>query len=136
MWGLLLPITVHGRVSDIWRSYFTQSIMWHVGLTLAMSRPWVIQNRNAHNYLGDFQAEQNLYHQTGALLEYLSLTSTNSSDASSIPGMIESLYINMYEHGVVEIEDIEVVQAWLSDLISVGYTFPQIGGQRQGTLHD
>ena len=24
LWGLLLPITVHGRVTDIWRSYFTQ----------------------------------------------------------------------------------------------------------------
>lgn len=54
MWGLLLPITVHGRVSDIWRSYFTQRIMWSAGLKLAMARPWVVQKRNAHNYLGDF----------------------------------------------------------------------------------
>ena len=23
LWGLLLPVTVHGRVTDIWRSYFT-----------------------------------------------------------------------------------------------------------------
>jgi hypothetical protein len=29
--GLLLPVTVHGRVSDIWRSYFTQRALWEAG---------------------------------------------------------------------------------------------------------
>jgi len=29
--GLLLPITVKGRVSDIWRSYFTQRTLWDAG---------------------------------------------------------------------------------------------------------
>ena len=24
LWSLLLPVTVHGRVSDIWRGYFAQ----------------------------------------------------------------------------------------------------------------
>ena len=27
-WGLLLPVTVHGRVSDIWRAYLTQKLLW------------------------------------------------------------------------------------------------------------
>ena len=32
-WGLLLPISVHGRVSDIWRSYVVQRVMADAGLT-------------------------------------------------------------------------------------------------------
>ncbi|CAE7333569.1 STL1 [Symbiodinium pilosum] len=27
-WGLLLPVTVHGRVSDIWRAYLAQKLLW------------------------------------------------------------------------------------------------------------
>lgn len=27
-WGMLLPVTVNGRVSDIWRSYITQRLLW------------------------------------------------------------------------------------------------------------
>ena len=44
-WGLLLPITVHGRVSDIWRSYFTGRIMWEAGQRLAFASPFVTQVR-------------------------------------------------------------------------------------------
>ena len=50
-WGLLLPCTVHGRVTDIWRAYFTQRMLWDVGLRIGFSSPWVTQYRNAHNYL-------------------------------------------------------------------------------------
>lgn len=125
-WGLLLPITVHGRVSDIWRSYFTQIIMWRAGLALAMARPWVVQKRNAHNYLGDLQAEQNLYYQAGALVQHLSTSAEALLDSPTIPGLVESLYIAMYEHGIVDIADVELAQAWLSDLTSIGYIFPKV----------
>jgi hypothetical protein len=36
-WGLLLPATVHGRVSDIWRSYVLERVMWEVGGVLAFT---------------------------------------------------------------------------------------------------
>ena len=62
-WGLLLPVTVHGRVTDIWRSFFTQRLMWDVGQQLAFSNPFVTQYRNVHNYLADFNSEKPLYSQ-------------------------------------------------------------------------
>merc|ERR1712126_189026 len=51
--GLILPISVHGRVSDIWRSYFTQRLMWLAGASLAFMPPLVKQERNIHDYLAD-----------------------------------------------------------------------------------
>ena len=60
-WGMLLPVTIHGRVSDIWRSYITQRILWDIGGRIVFRRPWVIQYRNAHNYLADFDSEYDLY---------------------------------------------------------------------------
>lgn len=38
-WGLLLPMSVPGRVSDIWRSYLTQKIMKELGLFLVYAPP-------------------------------------------------------------------------------------------------
>lgn len=61
MFAMLLPGTVPGRVSDIWRGYFAQCLFADAGLGLVFSPPKVVQARNEHNYLGDFNAEQDLY---------------------------------------------------------------------------
>lgn len=42
-WGMLLPVTVHGRVSDIWRSYFTQTLLPSTGAVTAFAPAWVEQ---------------------------------------------------------------------------------------------
>lgn len=42
-WALLLPTTVHSRVSDIWRSYIAQRLMWDIGRSLVFSSPFVVQ---------------------------------------------------------------------------------------------
>ena len=47
-WGLFLPVTVHGRVTDIWRSYFVLRILWDLDMTMAFTSPWVEQIRNPH----------------------------------------------------------------------------------------
>ena len=54
---------VHGRVTDIWRAYFTQRLLWDLGMRIAFSLPWVTQIRNVHNILGDFNSEVPLYQQ-------------------------------------------------------------------------
>ena len=39
-WALYLPVTVAGRVSDIWRSYFTQALFPMLGLSIGfLPRP-------------------------------------------------------------------------------------------------
>ena len=51
LWATLLPRTVHGRVSDIWRSYIAQRLFWDAGLALAFVGAHVTQFRSPHNYL-------------------------------------------------------------------------------------
>lgn len=43
--------------------------------------------------------------------------------SKSIPDMLEELYIDMYERGIIEKKDIEFIQLWIIDLYSVGYVF-------------
>ena len=71
VWALYLPVTVHGRVSDIWRSYIAQRLMWDAGLLLAFDGPWVRQIRNKHNIIADLDSEMSLYLRTEALLQFL-----------------------------------------------------------------
>jgi len=51
----MLPITVHGCVSDIYRSYVAQRLLWDAGYAVAFSPPMVNQYRSPHNYLADMQ---------------------------------------------------------------------------------
>eukprot|EP00756_Hemistasia_phaeocysticola_P009297 Hpha_TRINITY_DN14862_c0_g3::TRINITY_DN14862_c0_g3_i2::g.170411::m.170411 len=123
LWSLLLPVTVHGRVSDIWRSYFTQRILWWIGLRISFSAPFVTQYRNAHNYLADFQSENPLYLQSGELVKRLNAWSP--SKATDVGEAMEELIIDMFEHNIVEAGDVEATQAWLEDLTRIGYEFPK-----------
>lgn len=130
LWSLLLPITVHGRVSDIWRGYFMQKVCKAIGLKVLFAPPIVKQDRNDHSYLADFQSELPLYLRTPKLLDQLSAFDFKSTEneypaaAKSLPGMIEHLWVEMYERGYIEMKDVRLVQAWLESLLLVGYKFP------------
>lgn len=122
-WSLLLPITVHGRVSDIWRGYVAQRLMWDLGLHLAFTTPLVEQIRNAHNYLADMESEQPLYTQTPALLRFLQEW---QGSAPTLPGRMEELYVALYERGYIEAQDIVLIQEWIQSLLAVDYLFPPL----------
>jgi hypothetical protein len=120
-WGLYLPISVPGRVTDIWRSYIVQRLMKDVGLYLVYSQPIVQHKRSPHDYLADFTAEMDLYHKTAKLINHLdrwSSAKTNFSDR------IMDLWVELFEHNYVGIEDVTAVREWLNVLISIGYKFP------------
>lgn len=65
LWSTLLPVTVHGRVADIWRGYMAQRVFHDLGLAVVFAAQRVNQTRNAHNYLADMSAEQDLYFKAG-----------------------------------------------------------------------
>ena len=76
--------------------------------------------RNQHRLIKDFDAEMPLYTQAEALLRFLNDWEPKQK---SITGMMEEMYIEMYERGILEKKDVEFVQAWLQDLVSIGYRF-------------
>ena len=43
LWSLMLPVTVHGRVSDIWRGYVTQRLLRLIDLRVVFAPSLVIQ---------------------------------------------------------------------------------------------
>lgn len=123
LWGTFLPMSVHGRVSDIWRSYIVQRLLWDLNLFVSFCSPFVSQYRNAHNYLADFDAEQDLYVKSSALVEHLIQFKFSTEDLMC---RMEELFIDLYEHEYLGIEDIVSMQNWIKDVLSIGYTFPPV----------
>ena len=123
-WGLLLPASVHGRVSDIWRAYITQRIMWDVGgrLHFAPSQ-MIVTNRNTHSALEDFSSELPLYLQSGELVKYLQQWNCSKD---TLQECLLQMYIDLYEVGLVEVSDVRYMFAWLQDLINMDYRFPAL----------
>ena len=123
-WALFLPVTVQGRVSDIWRSYIAQRLFWDCGLSLGFSsRPLVDQDRNPHDLIKDLSAEDDLYKKGEQLVEFL-LSWTSAAD--SLQQRLLELYIAMYERAYLEEKDIHLVQLWVSNLNRSGYEFPKL----------
>lgn len=121
-WGLYLPCTVPGRVTDIWRSFITQRVMRELGLYVLYTPPIVTHERNAHDYLGDLIAEADVYTKTSSLLAFLD--SWSPKEAETLPEFIFELYIELYERDYIERHDVESTKEYLQSLVAIGYQFP------------
>ena len=132
LWALLLPSTVPGRVSDIWRGYFAEALFRDLDLAVAYLPPRITQDRNAHNYLADMEAESDLYLKAGTLIRFLSGWSNNALE--TIPARMEGLWIDLYERGYIEEGDVKMVQRWLSALCEIGYEFPRFVRRRYNNV--
>ncbi|CAH1781995.1 unnamed protein product [Owenia fusiformis] len=120
-WGLILPVTVTSRVTDIWRSYFTQTLLWLIDGHLSYMPPNCYQFRNYHSYIDDAKQEDKLYYQAGEFVKFLS---SWKCKANSLPLCIQLLADTMVHKGFWDIADAKLVRAWLQDLLSIGYEFP------------
>lgn len=122
--ALYLPISVEGRVSDIWRSYFAQRLFWDAGKRFGfLARPLVVQDRNAHTNVADMSAEDDIYMKSKKLIEFLG---SWKSEGESIVERMEDLWIALYERTYIEIRDVELMQLWLQSLLDIGYPFPTL----------
>lgn len=119
MFGLLLPASVHGRVTDIWRSYVWQRILHEIGMKVAFSEPWVTHERHVHNYMRDFQAELPLYERAGALIDYLRAFDCGNDTLHGMSCFFK-VYVALFEIGVVDRSDVVLAHAWILDLIDAG----------------
>ena len=127
-WFLFLPVTVHGRVSDIWRSYICQRLLWTLDLRLEFRSPFVTQYRNSHDYLRDYMSERPLYETTEEIIRIID--AWHPEPYASTQRNVESIFILLYEHGFIEQEDVFAVQVWLDDICLTGHLTAIYNGTR------
>ena len=121
-WGLIMPISVTGRVADIWRSYVTERLLWMAGLSVAFTSPWVEQYRNPHNYFVDYLAELDLYSRSNELIGELIRFDVHEAEG------LQAAYLRIVERlvqaGFLDDADLRLARHWVHDLDRIGYTWP------------
>lgn len=122
-WALYLPLTVHGRVSDIWRSYVFQALSKSTQQLVALHEPVVEHLRGKHKNLADFDSEIPLYEKTEALVQFVR---TYRCPYSSLPSCVLDLYKELYSRDYIEENDIAGVHAWLKEISQFYIKFPSI----------
>jgi hypothetical protein len=121
-WGLLLPFSVSFRVSDIWRGYIAQRLLWDVDGHLCFFKSSVIQYRNEHNLLHDFKDEIDLYLRAGELIGFLDQWSFGGCLYERFTDLLGKLIEKKYYQPC----EMALLNAWIEDLITIGYQAPKV----------
>jgi len=121
-----LMVTTGPNPPTVRKAVIKNSQLLHYETLESFLAPRVRQDRNAHQYLGDFKAELDLYLKAGKLLEYLSTWSPSRGVHATLPERMEELWIDLYERGYIELADVTAMQLWIRTLIEMRYSFPPI----------
>ena len=122
-WSLYLPFTVTFRLTDIWRSYWAQRLMWLLNDTITYNGPNAFQFRNSHSYLKDFESEKAMYSKTEKLIDFL--FKWNCTKKGFYECVIE-LSHEMAVEKFWKMEEVDGIKNWLHDLNKIGYQEPKI----------
>lgn len=123
LWALVLPASVAFRVTDIWRGYWAQTLLWQIGQNLAFFPPNAVQVRNSHSYMNDFIQEDQVYKDTGNLVAFLKQW---KCELNRFFECATDLAFKMAANGFWNQSDALLITAWISDLKRVGYSEPDL----------
>ena len=107
--SLYLPCHVSFRMTDIWRSFVTQKMLWQRGDGVIFVRPNVVQERNAHDFFKDFKDEVDGYlhnHEISARLDAISLNGLSSGD------QLMACYLEMKALNLVDEREFMLIEQW------------------------
>ena len=112
---LYLPAYCSFRMTDIWRSFVAQRIAWANGWSVLFREATVVQDRNDHNLMKDFDDEISGYlgnRRIGAMLDAISIP----AGEGNIPAAMRLCYAAMVNEGFVGQEELLLLEAWLHDI--------------------
>ncbi|MGA2616466.1 MAG: hypothetical protein ABSF26_02580 [Thermoguttaceae bacterium] len=112
---MYVPSHCSFRMCDIWRGFVAQRCLWELGAGLCFHGPEVVQDRNQHNLMRDFEDEIPGYHFNkgfGTLLKRLSLRPGPDEVTTNMRRCYEALVGD----GRFPREELALVDAWLGDL--------------------
>lgn len=112
---LYLPAFVTFRFTDILRGFVAQPLLWQAGLRLGFGHATVVQERNPHDYLKDFESEVPVYVHGEEAVDIATAAVENGSSKPMAP-LLLAIYRNLRKRGIVSDAEVKLLQAWVSDL--------------------
>lgn len=114
---LYLPSYCSFRMTDIWRSFIAQRIAWANDWAVLFHEPTVWQERNEHNLMRDFKDEVPGYLNNSAICEALAQLNLKAG-VENLGSNLRVCYEKLVSMELVGAQELDLVDAWLSDLAS------------------
>jgi hypothetical protein len=107
---LYLPVFATFRSCDIYKGWIAQRLLWEIDSTVLFLPPSVIQKRNPHNYLKDFESEVPLFLHTSKFLEVLERLKLRGS----LSAKLLQTYTALIKAGFMDERELAIVKMWVS----------------------
>ena len=112
---LYIPSYCSFRMCDIWKSFVAQRCLWAMGLGVVFHAPEVVQDRNPHDLTRDFHDEIPGYERNRELCQILDALELSPGE-ESVASNMRVCYEALIAKGIFPEKELELVDAWLSDL--------------------
>lgn len=109
---LYLPTFVTFRFTDILRGLVAQPILWRHGFRVGVLGATVVQERNAHDFMKDFESEVPMYLHA----ERIADIAGGAIREGSVADNLFDAYAALHAAGIVQAKEMDVVGAWLTDV--------------------
>lgn len=113
---LYLPAYVTFRFTDILRGLVAQPIMWAHGYRLGFTEATVLQVRNPHDYVKDFESEIPCYLHPNRVIAAV----TRAIDkGNTVSENLRRAYAELAKENIVSAQEIELLDLWLADVTAL-----------------
>jgi hypothetical protein len=116
---LYLPAFVTFRFTDILRGLIAQPILWERGYRLAFGPATVLQKRNPHNYLRDFESEVPVYLE-GQHATEISIETIKKNRGRSTTELLLAIYTELEAKKITTRDETDLLRTWIHDLNELG----------------
>lgn len=123
-WGLALNAAPNEALAPAWRSLWVQKLLWKLRGQMLLVAPSVRQNKSSHaTHLEALEQEMQGHGSTVALVEFLHQW---GSDELLLHLRMLHLARDLREAGFWSQAEVDSMAAWVADLRTVGYVFPEV----------
>ena len=115
---LYIPSYCSFRMCDIWKSFVAQRCLWELGAGVAFHAAEVVQDRNLHDLMRDFQEEIPGYQNNRRIAEVLMAAELRPGQGY-VSDNLRTCYECLVEAEIFPARELELLEAWRHDLESV-----------------
>lgn len=112
---LYLPSTCTFRMTDIWRSFIAQRCLWELNMGVTFHPPEVIQQRNPHDLMKDFEDEIPGYLHNDRIAQILTALKLKPGQESIIDNLIHC-YEALIKANILKSDELPLLRAWVDDI--------------------
>jgi hypothetical protein len=105
-------------MTDIWRSFVAQRILWTIDSELSFHQATVVQDRNEHSLLRDFEDEIPGYLNNLKIVDALENINLQSG-LESISSNMMLCYEKLCSLDLIGAGELNLLETWLSDLLVI-----------------